>query len=246
MSNLPMMIKAKVGLLAIHGLKYAFSFCIICIEIWVLLEGVSFTAIYALSQKQTEEPRSLLWAQNYRKLVSNFHPLFKNPSDDVQPIFQRHDPDSHYYVSTRTGYRFRANRIYTGHLVSGNEGFLCNDKCEPLPYQKPPDEFRIFILGGSSVAGHGVEYGNETISGQLEHMIAKSKLFPDQRIRVINAGTGGHFSGQELVTLSYRVMQFHPDMILVYDGYNDFMNMLWAHFDPSAKKYNDLLEVNLS
>ncbi len=231
-----MNMKEKVGLLAIHGLKYAFSFLIICIEIWVLLEGASFTAIYVLSQKQTEEPRSLLWAQNYRKLVSDFHPLFKNPSDTLQPVFQRQDQDSHYYVSTRTGYRFRPNRIYTGHLVSGDEGFLCNDTCEPLPYQKPQNEFRIFILGGSSVAGHGVEYGNETISGQLEHMIAKSQLFPNQRVRVINAGTGGHFSGQELVTLSYRVMQFHPDMILTYDGYNDFLNMLMGTLRPISEK----------
>jgi lysophospholipase L1-like esterase len=211
---------------------------------WLFLEGGSFLTIYLLSKHQSET-YSVEDTLNYRELVQNFHPLFSRWSEDL-PLFLRQTSTSHFNVSTRTGFRYPDNGVYTGNLVTNSEGFICNDRCEPLPYEKPPGEYRIFILGGSSVAGHGVQNGSETIAAYLERLIAASGLFPNRRVRVINAGEGGFFSGQEVVDLVYRLMSFHPDMLLSYDGYNDYLQFMWLHFDPAAAAYRDRLERNLS
>jgi lysophospholipase L1-like esterase len=221
-----------------------FQAIVIVFITWILLEGGSFLAIFILSKYQNPV-QSLDDTLNYREFVQNFHPLFRRWSENL-PAFLRRDSTSIFYVSTRTGFRFRANSAYSGKLVTNAEGFICNDTCEPLPYQKPPGEYRIFIIGGSSAAGHGVENGSETIAAHLERLIAASTLFPGRHVRVVNAGIGGHFSGQEVVTLAYRVMSFHPDMFLIYDGYNDFLQFMWLHFDPAAITYRNLLERNLS
>lgn len=217
---------------------------VIVLITWLLLEGGSFLTIYLLSRHQGEM-RSLDDTLNYREFVQNFHPLFKRRDENL-PLFLRQTSANGFNVNTRTGFRYPANSPYTGNMVTNGEGFICNDTCEPLPYEKPQGEYRIFILGGSAVAGYGVQNGSETIAANLERLMAASGLLPNRRVRVINAGEGGFFSGQELVDLVYRLMSFHPDMILTFDGYNDYLQFMWLHFDPAAAVYRNRLERNLS
>lgn len=95
-------------------------------------------------------------------------------------------------------------------------------ECNELSVAKPNNQLRIFIFGGSTVAGSGVEKGAQTISGQLEILINKKNLFPNRDVRVINAGVGGFFSFQEVVRFIDTVLKYQPDMVIFFNGHNDY------------------------
>jgi hypothetical protein len=78
--------------------------------------------------------------------------------------------------------------------------------------QKGANEFRIFFLGGSSV--------HQLDESQLEQML--KKRYPDVHFRIINAGMAAYAS-YRIVRLLGEVLEFNPDLILVYCGHNEFL-----------------------
>jgi len=78
--------------------------------------------------------------------------------------------------------------------------------------------FRIFVLGGSSTFGYGLN-DHETWAFNLEENL-KSILGVDAA-DVINAGNNGHTSFQTLLRLYLKVLPCHPDMVLYYQNFND-------------------------
>jgi lysophospholipase L1-like esterase len=82
---------------------------------------------------------------------------------------------------------------------------------------KPEDEFRIALLGGSSVYGHGVPSG-QTISHFMEKTLGTNSR---NKIRVLNFGMPGYTSSNELVLLVLKVMLYKPDFVIILDGWND-------------------------
>ena len=130
-----------------------------------------------------------------------------------------------------------------------SQGFRDRD---PVPLVKPKDEIRIFILGNSTAFGYGSRENGATISEQLEQRLEerlqqqktspqlyKSDLSLEQpkkqkspakpakikpgNYRVINAAVPGYASGNELAQLALQVLKYKPDLIIVMDGYEDFM-----------------------
>ncbi|MBZ0255294.1 SGNH/GDSL hydrolase family protein [bacterium] len=90
---------------------------------------------------------------------------------------------------------------------------------EPIDAAKPEGVRRIFMLGGSVVFyGHANE---TTIAGYLETKLNT----PDAQTKtqVVNAGVTGYISDQELVLLTTKVLDFSPDAVIVFDGFNDFL-----------------------
>ncbi len=76
---------------------------------------------------------------------------------------------------------------------------------------------RIIILGGSVVFyGHTNE---TTISGYLEKRLREQ--YATETIQVINAGITGIISDQELVFLVETLIDFEPDAVVIFDGFND-------------------------
>lgn len=49
------------------------------------------------------------------------------------------------------------------------------------------------------------------------------KRYCRQDITVFNGGMSGYYSGQELIKLKRDMLKLNPDMIIVYDGFNDLM-----------------------
>ena len=124
---------------------------------------------------------------------------------------------------------------------------------EPLTVDKPADEVRIFLLGGSTAFGYGNSSNETTISefleARLEQRLAQQKSSPklyqpdvlpydennrkqalakpaklkSGKYRVINAGVPGYASGNELAQLALSILQYKPDLIIVLDGYPDLM-----------------------
>ncbi len=97
-------------------------------------------------------------------------------------------------------------------------GFLHDGKPERDLRTKDEDVFRIFVLGGSTVAGYDIPE-SKTISAQLEATL-NGRGLPLQ-FEVVNAGVQGYYSPQELALFTFEIAYLDPDMVIAFDGYND-------------------------
>ena len=88
-----------------------------------------------------------------------------------------------------------------------------------ITQDKPNDTYRIFIIGGSTVYGSGSTSDKTTIPGFLQEKIDNSGI--DQKVQVINAGIMGSTSIEEVHRIKNDLINFDPDMIIVYHGNND-------------------------
>ena len=76
------------------------------------------------------------------------------------------------------------------------------------------------MVGGSTVFGIGVEVHN-TIPSYLENFYSNDKFEDIKQIEVINAGIDGGKSPAEVNLIKNKLSKMSPDLILVYDGWND-------------------------
>ncbi len=79
------------------------------------------------------------------------------------------------------------------------------------------NEYRIFVLGGSTIGGYITSSDELTIPAILEKKLQSSDL----NIKVINAGIGGSVAMDERYYLENYVLNYQPDMIIMYDGWNE-------------------------
>jgi hypothetical protein len=86
----------------------------------------------------------------------------------------------------------------------------------PVPPAEKGDEYRVIMLGGSTVWG-GFPL-SRSIAGQLEALFHQEGR---RNVRVYNWGVPGFVSGQELSLLTHTVSDYRPDLVIVYDGAND-------------------------
>ena len=84
---------------------------------------------------------------------------------------------------------------------------------------KLSNTYRIFILGGSTIFGSGESSDDTTIPGILQKIFDSDNSIT-QKIEVINAGFGGGNSKSEFELLM-GLNNFQPDLVIVYDGWND-------------------------
>jgi hypothetical protein len=97
------------------------------------------------------------------------------------------------------------------------------------PVPKPPGEFRIACIGGSTTYGSTVLAPEEAYPARLE---AELRRRTHQNIRVVNAGAAGWASLESLINLETRVLDLDPDLVIVYQNINDVATRLvWP---PSA------------
>lgn len=88
--------------------------------------------------------------------------------------------------------------------------------------EKPKNCYRIFVLGGSTVAGY--PYGNNvTFPRILNRML--SDTFPDKRIEVVNTAMTAINTYTQLDFMD-EILQQKPDAILIYSGHNEFYGAL--------------------
>jgi len=86
--------------------------------------------------------------------------------------------------------------------------------------EKSENTYRIFVVGGSTTFGSGSSSDNTTIPGYLQKLFNESDEY-SYDIEVINAGKGG-FNTLSEKKLIFNTIQFlEPDLILLYDGWND-------------------------
>ena len=84
--------------------------------------------------------------------------------------------------------------------------------------EKPSDVYRIFMVGGSTILG--AETTNDTtMPSILQKMFDEKNL--DFKIEVINAGVGGGNTKSELALIKSKIINYNPDLVIMYDGWND-------------------------
>tara|TARA_Y100000590_G_scaffold453462_1_gene598560 strand:+ start:953 stop:2515 length:1563 start_codon:yes stop_codon:yes gene_type:complete len=90
---------------------------------------------------------------------------------------------------------------------------------EEFSPEKPDDVYRIFTLGGSTMFGHGATSDKTTIPGYLQDFFQN---YDDEfKIEIINGGIQGADSSNELNLIENKIIPLNPDLIIVYDGWND-------------------------
>ena len=97
---------------------------------------------------------------------------------------------------------------------------------------KPPNTHRIFMVGGSTMFGAGATSDKTTIPGYTQQFLDENNV--GFNLEVINAGIQGADSNTELKLIEQKLVRFSPDLIIIYDGWND----LRASSTPTKLKEN--------
>lgn len=104
-------------------------------------------------------------------------------------------------LDVNLGYNYITGSKYPGIMVYGNEN---------------EGEYKIAILGGSTT--DGALYPFQSWPELLYEKLGS------KNITIYNCGTYGYISSQELLKLIRDVLVLEPDMIVVYDGFNEISN----------------------
>lgn len=92
-------------------------------------------------------------------------------------------------------------------------------KHDSFAVKKPPGEFRIFVLGGSTVQGS--PFSIETSFPEFVRLSLKS-LHHDRTWKAVNCG-GVSYASYRLVPILEECLQYEPDLIIFCEGHNEFL-----------------------
>ena len=84
---------------------------------------------------------------------------------------------------------------------------------------KPVDTYRIFMLGGSTMFGSGATSDETTKPGILQKIFDSDNSV--KKIEVINAAFFGANSETEFNLVTQKLVNYQPDLLIIYDGLND-------------------------
>ena len=101
---------------------------------------------------------------------------------------------------------------------------------------KPENTLRIIIVGGSTTYGIGSDDTN-TIPALLQKKLEKNNQ--TQLFEVINAGFSGAISPDEVKLIKEKLVDFSPDIVIVYDGFNDIKRYYGESINPEISQHSD-------
>lgn len=133
----------------------------------------------------------------------------------LYPYVMFRPPENAVYISQGThamSHNKRDVEFYTN-----EDGFRVSNAHYELPKTKPPGQLRVAFLGPSLVQLASTY--ETTLPGSLKTVLQKQ--YPGRNIEVINAGIQSAVSRQSLVELFLTVVDYHPDIVILYDGVND-------------------------
>ena len=115
-----------------------------------------------------------------------------------------------------TGYR---ERPFNGKFMHNTpDGFRLSKNQVPWPPR--PDNFNVFVFGGSTTYGYGLP-DDQTIASYLSDCVAAGHS--PVPVAVYNFGRGSYFSSQELLLFQQLLKAGHvPRLAIFIDGLNDF------------------------
>jgi hypothetical protein len=118
-------------------------------------------------------------------------------------------------------------------VYTNEDGFRTPTPHYTLPKEKPPGQLRIAFLGGSLV--QLASTFESTLPGSLRTLLRSQ--YAGRDIEVINAGVQSYVSRQSVAQLLFAVVDYHPDIVILYDGGND-LGMPFAYDSRANFPYN--------
>jgi lysophospholipase L1-like esterase len=112
-------------------------------------------------------------------------------------------------------------------FIINSKGFLGPE----FQAYKPSGTYRIFALGDSCTFGSG--NWKEAYPAILGELLNSSGY--QHRFEIINAGIEGYNSEYALARLKEEVVQYEPDMVLLYIGWNDLMKVNPSNLSATGK-----------
>ena len=90
---------------------------------------------------------------------------------------------------------------------------------QEFPADKPENEFRIFVLGGSTVQGRPFEPAT-SFSRWME--LELNAIDPTRKYRVVNCG-GISYASYRLTSVTAEILEHSPDAVVLATGHNEFL-----------------------
>jgi lysophospholipase L1-like esterase len=101
------------------------------------------------------------------------------------------------------------------------------------------EDYIIFVIGGSTTFGFITSSDEFTIPSILGKKINDEEL----NVEVVNAGISMATSGNELYYLENYILDYSPDMVIMYDGWNDIIQGITDYKkNNSDNDYNPISE----
>jgi len=185
--------------------------------LFVVAEVSAFLVISSLSYS------GFIKKKLFNEYKSSFHPLLTKkllPIPFVNILKQGNWHEYSPWFACKNNHELNTSVFATDKM-----GFISNGDLLRDLSKKAPGTYRIFILGGSTVAGVGIRLPDHSISAQLEVMLnLSSELGKNKPVfQIINAGVSGWYSAHEVAFAQFEILYYKPDMIINFDGVNDRM-----------------------
>lgn len=148
-------------------------------------------------------------------------------------------------------------RLFTTEQIAGRTYFIMNPDVKARYFThvefspntspdyfsvpKPPGTFRIFCLGGSTTVGYPYGYAGSFAAFLRDRLRA---TFPDRKIEVINLGMTATNSFT-VNDIARELPAYEPDLLVVYDGHNEFYGALGVASNESSGRSPWLVRLYL-
>ncbi len=144
--------------------------------------------------------------------------------------------DDFFVQNEETSHRSWSPHYFLGfyptpnHQVGANMHNSLGFRGREFAVSKPDNTYRVATLGGSTTYSSGVDDFELSYPSLLEKYLHRSGF---NAVEIINAGASGYTSHQNLINMQFRVLPLLPDLIIVYQGFNDIQ----ARFVYPSSRY---------
>jgi lysophospholipase L1-like esterase len=151
-----------------------------------------------------------------------------NPYENIERL----KPQINQYIRFEYPRRYAATTEAEPGLpgLSGRHRFTTNNmgfRGDSLADPKPPGEFRVFMVGGSTTECFYLD-DSDDLARVLQRDLSAAAP-PGTTVRVYNAGLSGAASDDHIAMLSQRIVHFQPDLVIVFCGINDLTRSIYGY-----------------
>ena len=174
-----------------------------------------------------------------------YYAYLRIKSSPVGEAYKNRDMDlarqSSQTVAPEFGYEPTPGFAAVRNTRLGNSYEYINDESfkdfEDVPQDKPADEYRVMVTGGSVVYGRGpvppsdavADYYEVTFRWTIPHLMEQllnadprvREKIQGKKVRVINGGVPGYVYQNSLMRYLAKLRLFHPDLVVALDGANE-------------------------
>ncbi|MEW5692818.1 MAG: SGNH/GDSL hydrolase family protein [Candidatus Hydrogenedentota bacterium] len=157
-----------------------------------------------------------------------FNEIYHEPHPYLPFVYKSHamtqkEMDSTYSLHRGEGYRFGCYTTNNYRHLNGPNG------SRNIVMPKPQGMIRINCLG-DCITGNYIQYKGVEYSYPLElEKIVKAR-YPDNNIEINNFGLGCYSSAEVLIEFILSIIDTQPDIVILYNGYNDLPISLTPNF----------------